>query len=66
MKTGFKILFFILPFIVLFNYNSTGQISPGDLSEGHSHLEGMSNCTQCHTLGAKVSNEKCLACRQDF
>ncbi len=39
-----------------------GQISPGDLSEVHAHLEGMSHCTDCHTLGAKVSNEKCLDC----
>ncbi len=39
-----------------------GQISPGDLAEPHAHLEGMSNCTKCHILGEKVSNEKCLEC----
>jgi hypothetical protein len=42
------------------------QISPGDLAEPHSALEGMSNCTQCHTLGAKISNEKCLACHTEI
>ena len=41
-----------------------GQLSPGDLSEAHAHLEGMSNCTKCHTLGDKVSNQKCLDCHQ--
>ncbi len=38
------------------------QLSPGDLSEAHAHLEGMSNCTECHTLGEKVANNNCLAC----
>ncbi|MCK4988906.1 MAG: cytochrome C, partial [Bacteroidales bacterium] len=40
----------------------SGQISPGDLSAPHAHLNGLSNCTKCHTLGKKVSNEKCLDC----
>ena len=39
-----------------------GQISPGKLAESHSHLEGIRNCTQCHILGKKVSNQKCLDC----
>lgn len=38
------------------------QISPGDLTEVHAHLEGISNCTLCHSLGDKVTNEKCLDC----
>lgn len=42
------------------------QISPGELARVHSHLEGMANCTQCHTLGAKVSNDKCLACHKEI
>ncbi|MDX1685028.1 MAG: hypothetical protein R3275_07315 [Saprospiraceae bacterium] len=40
----------------------SSQISPGDLSAAHEHLEGLSNCTLCHTLGDKVSNQKCLDC----
>ena len=39
-----------------------GQLSPGDLVEVHKHLEGMTNCTQCHVLGEKVTNQKCLDC----
>jgi len=42
------------------------QISPGDLSNPHAHLEGLSNCTQCHVLGEKVSNEKCLKCHTEI
>jgi hypothetical protein len=41
------------------------QLSPGDLSSPHTHLEGISNCTQCHVLGNKVSGEKCLVCHTE-
>ncbi len=41
-----------------------GQISPGKLSKYHAHLEGLSNCTQCHNLGDKVSEQKCLDCHE--
>ncbi len=52
------LLFYFLPTTCL------SQISPGDLAEPHSHLEGMSHCTECHTLGQKVSNDKCLSCHK--
>jgi hypothetical protein len=42
------------------------QISPGELSTPHSKLEGISNCTQCHVLGDKVSNDKCLKCHTEI
>lgn len=42
------------------------QISPGELAKVHAHLEGMSNCTKCHTLGSKVSNDKCLVCHTEI
>lgn len=48
------------------NAKTYAQISPGELAKVHSHLEGMSNCTQCHTLGAKVSNSKCLICHTEI
>jgi len=60
MKNLFvKILFLV--FISQFVY---GQISPGDLSNAHKDLEGMSNCTKCHALGEKVENNKCLDCHK--
>lgn len=56
-----KVIF--LAFIcMLYGVNVMAQLSPGDLTEAHAHLEGLSNCTQCHILGEKVANEKCLAC----
>lgn len=45
---------------------ANGQISPGDLIRAHADLEGMSNCTQCHDLGKKVSSAKCLDCHKDI
>ncbi|MFZ4547518.1 MAG: cytochrome C [Bacteroidales bacterium] len=51
---------------LLFSFQAKSQISPGDLAKVHSHLEGMSNCTQCHILGEKVSNAKCLACHTEL
>jgi nitrate/TMAO reductase-like tetraheme cytochrome c subunit len=38
------------------------QLSPGDLSEPHSQLEGLKNCTKCHEIGEKVKPENCLNC----
>lgn len=43
-----------------------GQISPGDLTKFHKDLEGISNCTKCHELGKKVTNEKCLDCHNEI
>tara|TARA_B110000046_G_scaffold121025_1_gene127663 strand:+ start:2254 stop:3861 length:1608 start_codon:yes stop_codon:yes gene_type:complete len=57
------ILFVLL---ILLNFNGFGQLSPGDLSEAHSHLEGLSNCTECHSIGNKVPNQKCLDCHTEI
>jgi hypothetical protein len=58
----------ILSFLVFFvtGLNLQAQLSPGDLSNLHSNLEGLSNCTQCHVLGNKVSDDKCLACHTEI
>jgi uncharacterized paraquat-inducible protein A len=42
------------------------QISPGKLSKEHTSLEGISNCTACHDLGAKISEQKCLNCHKEL
>jgi len=47
-------------------FNVSAQISPGDLSKSHANLEGVTNCTQCHSVGNKVTREKCLACHKDI
>ena len=46
--------------------NAIAQISPGDLAAAHANLEGLSNCTKCHTLGDKVANAKCLDCHKEL
>ena len=51
---------------VIFSFKANAQISPGELAKVHSYLEGMTNCTQCHILGQKVSNSKCLACHTEL
>ena len=55
---------------ILFNLflltHLVGQISPGKLTTAHAELEGIMNCTQCHDLGNKVTNTKCLACHEEI
>jgi hypothetical protein len=42
------------------------QLSPGELSDAHANLEGLTHCTACHTIGKTLSREKCLACHTDL
>jgi nitrate/TMAO reductase-like tetraheme cytochrome c subunit len=65
MKGKIHLLNLVL-FVCFTSLAAYSQISPGDLVQAHAHLEGMSNCTQCHTLGDQVSNEKCLACHTEI
>ena len=51
---------------MLFSGSLSAQLSPGDLANSHKDLEGMSKCTQCHDLGSKVSNDKCLVCHKEI
>lgn len=61
MRVQLSILFLLLSAIRL-----AAQLSPGDLSNAHRDLEGISKCTQCHDLGSKVSNDKCLSCHKEL
>ncbi|MCF8365195.1 MAG: cytochrome C [Bacteroidales bacterium] len=60
------ILLFLLQALLFGGISAFGQLSPGDLAEVHAHLEGLSNCTKCHTLGNKVSDDKCLDCHKEI
>ncbi len=55
----------IVVMLVFQFYSLSAQLSPGDLAGPHSRLEGISNCTLCHILGNKVSNDKCLGCHSE-
>lgn len=45
---------------------AVAQISPGELAAPHVSLEGISNCTKCHTLGGGPDVKKCLACHKEI
>jgi len=62
LKLGILTLFLLVNVTVI----SHAQISPGDLTKAHAKLEGMLNCTKCHVLGDKVSNDKCLECHKEI
>ena len=47
---------------VTYPMGTSAQLSPGPLSRAHTSLEGLTNCTLCHTLGEGVSDMKCLDC----
>lgn len=59
MKTG---TFYLTLLFVLAATGAMAQLSPGELAAPHAKLEGITNCTQCHVMGEKVSNDKCLSC----
>lgn len=58
--------FYLFIFLFVFISQTHAQLSPGKLTNAHSKLEGLSNCTQCHAIGAKILNAKCLACHKDL
>jgi len=55
-------LCFFLGFAFTMSCKMSTPISPGELATVHAQLEGTANCTQCHILGKKVSDDKCLTC----
>jgi nitrate/TMAO reductase-like tetraheme cytochrome c subunit len=52
--------------VLLHTANTYAQISPGPLTKFHANLEGLKNCTACHVLGDKVTNDKCLDCHKEI
>ncbi len=61
-----KILFVVAGIVCLATFNTYSQISPGDLTLAHAKFEGISNCTKCHELGKKLTNQKCLNCHTEI
>ena len=55
-----------MTFGCLFTRAAYSQISPGKLARPHSGLEGIQNCTQCHTLGGGPDSQKCLQCHSEI
>ncbi|MEZ4845744.1 MAG: hypothetical protein R2877_01870 [Bdellovibrionota bacterium] len=44
----------------------TKWVNPGPLSSPHKTLEGIKNCTQCHSTAQGVPDEKCLNCHKEI
>ncbi len=42
------------------------QLSPGPLTRAHGHLEGLRKCSECHELGNREVQERCLGCHQEI
>jgi len=56
----------MLVMMAIWTIDLRAQLSPGDLTSAHAHLDGISNCTQCHVLGNKVTSDKCLVCHTEI
>ena len=61
LKYGFLYILLMIVFSEGF-----AQLSPGELSRAHAHLEGLTNCTKCHILGEKETTPKCLECHKEI
>jgi hypothetical protein len=61
-----KFVLALITVLALGSQSTRAQISPGELSKGHQHLEGISNCSQCHESGKELSGAKCLTCHTEI
>ncbi len=52
--------------VLFFAFSAEAQISPGPLSRAHQFLNGTTNCTTCHKLGAGEASFKCLDCHTEI
>lgn len=52
--------------LIALAYPIQAQLSPGELARVHAHLEGLSNCTQCHQLGEHIDGAKCMDCHTEI
>lgn len=50
----------------LYPDSSGAQLSPGKLSRPHAQLEGLTKCSNCHKLGSREVQQKCLDCHQEI
>lgn len=56
-----KLEHYFVTFLVTTSF-AFSQFSPGPLSKYHAHLEGTTNCVQCHELGKKEISNGCIEC----
>lgn len=56
----------ILCSVALLAVVGQAQISPGELANSHKELEGIENCTKCHSIGKSIANANCLNCHTEL
>jgi len=57
----------LIPAIIfLFINPARAQLSPGELSRPHAHLEGITACANCHQLGRREVGARCLDCHVEI
>ncbi len=69
METSTPLILFAFGLILLLNIiavDSQAQLSPGELTNAHSHLDGLKKCSNCHKFGQRDVGPKCLACHQEI
>ncbi|MDP1725589.1 MAG: cytochrome c3 family protein [Bacteroidota bacterium] len=67
MKSSLYISTLFITFLIIgISGNVYAQLSPGELSAKHAEFEGLSNCTQCHSIGSGVPDTKCLDCHKEI
>lgn len=52
--------------LLIINGEARAQLSPGPLSRPHAHLEGLKKCGECHELGNREVQQRCLACHDEI
>jgi len=63
---GCVLVTLVVAVVLLLPASLAAQISPGPLSRAHQALNGATNCTACHRLGAGEANFKCLDCHNEI
>lgn len=56
--------FLILQFMIV--PPAVAQLSPGPLTRAHSQLEGLKKCSECHELGNREVQDRCLGCHKEI
>lgn len=61
-----KFIFLSIVFTIGIKWPTFAQLSPGELSNKHAKYEGVTNCTQCHSIGNGVPDLNCLNCHKEI
>lgn len=67
MKPGRIIVLGLLwALVLLVPRVASAQFSPGKLSAAHAEYDGLNKCTECHSLGRAINEQKCKDCHTEI